>query len=56
MEEDLNKMRETGFNLSPLTLKQLAREQSRTNRYGRYSLFIIALCCVCLTFYIFHLF
>ncbi|WP_455466995.1 2-polyprenylphenol 6-hydroxylase [Bartonella sp. B39] len=56
MEEDFNQMRETGFNLSPATLKKLAVEQSRTNRYARYSLFIIALCCVCLTFYLFHLF
>ncbi|OPB34877.1 2-polyprenylphenol 6-hydroxylase [Bartonella taylorii] len=55
IEEDLDNIRKTGFNLSPTTLKQLAIEQSRTNRYGRYSLFIIALCCVCLTFYLFHL-
>ncbi|MBX4335307.1 2-polyprenylphenol 6-hydroxylase [Bartonella raoultii] len=56
MEEDLNQIIKTGFNLSPTTLKKLAVEQSRTNRYGRYSLFIIALCCVCLTFYLLHLF
>ncbi|EJF85124.1 2-polyprenylphenol 6-hydroxylase [Candidatus Bartonella washoeensis] len=56
MEEDLNQMVKTGFNLSPTSLKQLAVEQSRTNRYGRYSLFIIAFCCVCLTFYFFYLF
>ncbi|WP_455474174.1 2-polyprenylphenol 6-hydroxylase [Bartonella sp. B30(2025)] len=56
IEEDLEQMVKTGFNLSPATLKQLAIEQNRTNRYGRYSLFIIALCCVCLTFYFFHLF
>ncbi|WP_455477787.1 2-polyprenylphenol 6-hydroxylase [Bartonella sp. B10] len=53
MEEDLNHVIKTGFNLSPTTLKQLAAEQSRTNRYGRYSLFIIALCCICLIFYLF---
>ncbi|WP_375622027.1 MULTISPECIES: 2-polyprenylphenol 6-hydroxylase [unclassified Bartonella] len=56
IEEDFNQMRKTGFNLSPATLKQLAVEQSRRNRYGRYSLFIIALCCAFLTFYFFHLF
>ncbi|WP_208433704.1 2-polyprenylphenol 6-hydroxylase [Bartonella taylorii] len=55
IEEGIDNIRKTGFNLSPTTLKQLAIEQSRTNRYGRYSLFIIALCCVCLTFYLFHL-
>ncbi|EJF76090.1 2-polyprenylphenol 6-hydroxylase [Bartonella birtlesii] len=56
IEEDFNQIRETGFNLSPTTLKKLAIEQSRTNRYGRYSLFIIAFCCICFTFYLFHLF
>ncbi|WP_074381174.1 2-polyprenylphenol 6-hydroxylase [Bartonella doshiae] len=55
MEENLNQMIKTGFHLSPSTLKQLAAEQSRTNRYGRYSLFIIALCCICFIFLFFHL-
>ncbi|GAA5096708.1 2-polyprenylphenol 6-hydroxylase [Bartonella acomydis] len=56
MEENFNQIKKTGFNLSPTTLKRLAVEQSRTNRCGRYSLFIIAFCCVCLTFYLFYLF
>ncbi|WP_336287634.1 MULTISPECIES: 2-polyprenylphenol 6-hydroxylase [unclassified Bartonella] len=54
IEEDFNQMIEGGFNLSPTTLKQLAVEQSRANRYSRYSLFIIALCCIILTFLFFY--
>ncbi|WP_336293737.1 2-polyprenylphenol 6-hydroxylase [Bartonella sp. CB169] len=56
MEEDFNKMRETGLNLSPSTLKQLSVEQNHSNRYYRYSLLIITLCYICLTFYFFYLF
>ncbi|AFR25781.1 2-polyprenylphenol 6-hydroxylase [Bartonella quintana] len=56
MEENLNQMIERGFHLSPATLKQFAVEQSHSNRYSRYSLFIIALCCGCLIFYLFALF
>ncbi|WP_336278715.1 2-polyprenylphenol 6-hydroxylase [Bartonella sp. CB175] len=56
MEEDLKQIVETGFRLSPITLKQLAIEQNRANRYSRYSLLIIAFCCGCLTFLLFHFF
>ncbi|MDD9333055.1 MAG: ubiquinone biosynthesis protein UbiB, partial [Bartonella sp.] len=51
IEEGLSKMTKTGLYLSPATLKQLAFEQSRNNRYGRYSLFIIAFCLLFITFF-----
>ncbi|WP_438721626.1 2-polyprenylphenol 6-hydroxylase [Bartonella rochalimae] len=53
IEEGLSKMTKTGLYLSPATLKQLAFEQSRNNRYGRYSLFIIAFCLLFITFFLF---
>ncbi|WP_455477071.1 2-polyprenylphenol 6-hydroxylase [Bartonella sp. B41] len=56
IEEDINQIVKTGFNLSPATIKQIAIEQNRSNIYGRYSLLIIAFCCICLTFLLFHLF
>ncbi|KEG15830.1 2-polyprenylphenol 6-hydroxylase [Bartonella bacilliformis] len=53
IEEGLSQMTKTGLYLSPLTLKQLAFEQKHINRYSRYSLFIIALCCILSTFLLF---
>ncbi|ALE03302.1 Ubiquinone biosynthesis monooxygenase UbiB [Bartonella ancashensis] len=55
IEENLYQMTQTGLCLSPLTLKKLASEQSRINRYGRYSLIIIAFCCIFVTLKLFHL-
>ncbi|WP_332065261.1 2-polyprenylphenol 6-hydroxylase [Bartonella sp. CB189] len=56
MEEDIQQVIETGIHLSPSTIKQLALEQSRANRYSRYILAIIAFFFGCLTFLLFHLF
>ncbi|MCZ2203483.1 2-polyprenylphenol 6-hydroxylase [Bartonella sp. A05] len=55
IEEELCQITKTGLHLSPLTLKQLAFEQSRAKRSSHYSLFMITLCSIFITFFLFQL-
>ncbi|MCZ2327962.1 2-polyprenylphenol 6-hydroxylase [Bartonella sp. F02] len=53
IEEKFNQITKTGFHLSPLTLKQLALEQSRAQRHNHYRLLIISLSVLFLFFFFF---